>query len=432
MVAQSGPTRSTAPCLVTFRALGRHRSSARRRPLEASLQVATRADMRRGLSIGITIGPGTAAERLLSKSTNQTAIFLGKLLSNSRFGHSVRLIRPANGSPDNQLTPDGLPFPTMAFDEGCADLDVLIELAAPLSAIQTRRAKALAIRIVRYCCEPAYVRSLEAAISRRPLWHTTFINQDYDEIWVTQPVAETSLHFFQTLYGRTTKVVPFVWDPMVIENAAAQLEEKGEYRPRGGPRRLSVIEPNDDVLRFCLYPILAAEQAYRARPSAIACLQVANAESLIYDDTEFASVMQQLDIVKSDKTRFLGRVETPAFLAGSTDIVISHQWGLALAQHYLEFCWLGYPVIHNAQLVADLGYYYPGNDVETAAALLIEATSSHDVGWERYRERQRHAIGRFLPTSSALCDSYDDLLFGLNSRGNATQREAHRTGGVEA
>ncbi|MGF6856516.1 DUF2827 family protein [Paraburkholderia sp. CI3] len=52
------------------------------------------------------------------------------------------------------------------------------------------------------------------------------------------------------------------------------------------------------------------------------------------------------------------------FLAQNTDIVISHQLENPLNYFYLEVRWQGYPLVHNAHLCADLGYYYRDNDVE--------------------------------------------------------------------
>ena len=73
--------------------------------------------------------------------------------------------------------------------------------------------------------------------------------------------------------------------------------------------------------------------------------------------------MNQLDIVREHKAVFLGRHDTPRFLAENTDIVVSHQWENPLNYFYLEVCWQGFPLVHNATLCADLGYYYQGNDV---------------------------------------------------------------------
>jgi hypothetical protein len=131
------------------------------------------------------------------------------------------------------------------------------------------------------------------------------------------------------------------------------------------------------------------------------------------ESTEFIALMTELDIVRAGKASFIGRVTTPDFLAEYTDVMISHQWGLPLNYLYLECCWQGYPLIHNAELVSDLGYYYPENDVEAGAGRLLEVLDAHDESWEDYTARQRRLIARFLSGNPALIQAYDDLLFDL-------------------
>jgi Protein of unknown function (DUF2827) len=98
------------------------------------------------------------------------------------------------------------------------------------------------------------------------------------------------------------------------------------------------------------------------------------------------------------------------FLSARADIVISHQWENPLNYFYLEVSWLGYPLIHNAHLVPDLGYFYKDNDVQAGAAKLLQALEHHDSEFETYRARQRHAISRFLPSNPMLVASYESLL----------------------
>jgi hypothetical protein len=173
------------------------------------------------------------------------------------------------------------------------------------------------------------------------------------------------------------------------------------------------MEPNINVVKFCLYPAMIAELAYRERPDEVALLQVTNAEQIARSNAEFIALMNQLDIVRAHKAVFLGRYDTPAFLAENTDIVVSHQWENPLNYFYLEVCWQGYPLVHNATLCADLGYYYRDNDVHDGARRVIEAIDTHDAQCASYRERQRALIGRYMPDSPQLVATYSALLEAL-------------------
>ena len=203
---------------------------------------------------------------------------------------------------------------------------------------------------------------------------------------------------------------------MFLDERVGNPANAGVDEPHGGAKQLSVLAPNINVVKFCLYPVLIAELVYRQRPDRVALLQATNAEGIARESKEFIALMNQLDIVRHHRAVFLGRHETPAFLAGNTDIVISHQRENPLNYLYLEVCWQGYPLIHNAYLCADLGYYYRDNGVEEGARKAIEAIESHDAHTSRYREKQRREIARYRPDNRQLVATYAALLDDLVAR----------------
>jgi Protein of unknown function (DUF2827) len=145
-------------------------------------------------------------------------------------------------------------------------------------------------------------------------------------------------------------------------------------------------------------------------------LQVTNAEHLARNSPEFIGLMLHLDIVKAKRAVFWGRFETPALLAQHTDLVLSHQMENALNYLYLEVCWQGYPLVHNAHLCAELGYYYEGNDVRSATRAAQQALLTHDEMHLQYRSQQRARIGRFLSSNQRVQNHYASLLADLISR----------------
>lgn len=367
----------------------------------------------RSLRIGITIGLRDEAESLWVNGIKQSALYLMKALQHSPLQHQVVLVNTT----DVKITPR-LPwsleeFPTHSFDNAKDDLDVLIELGGQISEERTAYLKGRGTKLVSYCCGSEYVLLMEAMIFGRRMSDAIFINQRYDEVWVIPQVLETSLHFFKTLRRCPVKAVPFVWDPMCLAERTRHLPNLGEYRPAHGPRRISIMEANVDVLKFCMYPMLIVENAYRVVRDEVAHVHVTNAKHLAEGSPEFIGTMGYLDVVRDRKASFVGHFETPSFLAEHTDIVVSHQWGLPLNYFYFDVCWSGYPFVHNARLCRDLGYFYVGNNVEEGARKLIHAIRHHDPDWEGYRARQRRAIAPYLSTNPDVVARYDALLQGL-------------------
>ena len=371
----------------------------------------------RRLRVGVTIGLRESDEVLWNNGIKQNAVFLASALANLDIVQSVHIVNTTDVPVTDALRWDRARWPTCAFDDIRDDLDLLVELGGQVSAERTEHLKRRGTRLVSYCCGVEYVSAMQAVLFGRTLWgHHLFVNQRYDDIWMVPQVASTSRHYFQTLRRQIARVVPFVWSPVFLAQRSAGFAHGGEYRPREGARRLGVIEPNIDVVKFCLYPAFIAEEAYRLRPERIALLQVTNAEHLARGNPEFISLMHQLDIVREHKAIFLGRHETPAFLAEMADIIVSHQWENPLNYLYLEVCWQGYPLVHNADFCADLGYHYPGQDVQAGARALLHALDHHDVDAQAYQARQRALIARHLPENPELLKAYEQLLLEVMAR----------------
>jgi len=79
---------------------------------------------------------------------------------------------------------------------------------------------------------------------------------------------------------------------------------------------------------------------------------------------------------------------------------------------YLDAAWMGYPVIHNAEYVKDLGYYYSGNEVKAGARKLKDVIENFDND-EKYNKRQEKVFKRFDNVSTEIVSQYDTLIKNL-------------------
>lgn len=368
------------------------------------------------LRIGVTIGLHHENESLWSNGIKQNAVYLAEALKHCPSVQSVCLVNTTAVSITSALPWDLERWPTKTFEDAKDHVDVLIELGGQIDAMQTDYLKRRGARVVSYCCGFEYVHAMQSILFDRQMWGSNlFINQRYDAIWMIPQVENISKGYFTTFRRRPAQVAPFVWDPMFVRQRSSDQPHHGEYRPRAADKakRISIMEPNHDVVKFCLYPILIVEEAFREMPDAIEFLHVTNAERLANNSKEFVSLMLQLDIVQNNKAAFVGRFDTPLFLAEMTDVVVSHQWENALNYFYFDVAWQGYPLVHNAHLCPDLGYYYNANDVTDGKNQLINVLKSHDQNWQDYLERQRAVIARYLPGHADVTAGYERLLFEL-------------------
>lgn len=368
--------------------------------------------MKSNLKIGITIGLHAPDESLWTNGIKQNALFLLLALKAVPQVSSVRLLNTTPVPITAALPWDRAVWPTESFEAANDDLDVLIELGGQISAEQTAYLKEKGTRVVSYVCGSEYVNAMEAVIFGRSLWSgSRFFNPRFDALWLIPQVEENNKGYFETILRCPAQIAPFVWSPLCLQRQTAHLPFNGVYTPRNQrPAKVSVMEPNHNVVKFCLNPAFIIEGAYRQAPELFERMQVTNAEHMAKHSFEFITLMNQLDIVRHHKAVFLGRYTTPDFLHEQTDAVVSHQWGNPLNYFYFDVCWQGYPLVHNATMVKELGYYYENSDLDSGAQQLLNALRGHDGQYEAYLHQQRKAIERFMPGDANLTHQYSVLL----------------------
>ena len=385
----------------------------------------------KALRIGITIGLLSSNESLWTNGIKQNALALASVLRRSPIGHTVTLLNTTPVAVTADLPWDIAAQPTQGFDLpwAKANLDVLIFLGGQLPGEPSAELQSAGVKLVGYKCGSEAVVSAQAVISGAVLAGAPYYNPHFDALWLVPQVAELNAHYYRVLHRcERVSTVPFVWDPAPLERVCAPLPHGGLYAPKagdyidtvGGARgaRLTVLEPNREMLKTFLTPLLIAEQLYRRRPNQINAVRLMNLHHRRLH-SELKGIVEATDLHRDGRLTIEGRFDTPWVLAYHTDVVVSHQWGNPLNYAYLEACWLGYPLIHNAVLCKDLGFYYPGHDVVQGALMLEKAidllggNASARGEAAHYCAYQRAAIARYLPASGQLQAEYDKLLNDL-------------------
>jgi hypothetical protein len=75
--------------------------------------------------------------------------------------------------------------------------------------------------------------------------------------------------------------------------------------------------------------------------------------------------------------------------------------------------YLNYPLIHNADMIKDAGYYYEGFDVSAGFEQLNKAVHEHDANLEAYTENVETVLTRYTVYNEELIDTYRKLLDNL-------------------
>jgi len=179
------------------------------------------------------------------------------------------------------------------------------------------------------------------------------------------------------------------------------------------------MEPNLNIVKFCLIPAMIAEESYRTVTGRkhIEKLRITNATT-VSKHKEFMSIINTFDLFREGKVSAESRYQTAYMLTQHLDVLICHQLLNPLNYLYLDAAFLGYPVLHNAPMCKDLGYYYEGSDTIKAAKQLDYILTEHDKNIEVYDEKNDEVLQRYHADNDDLVKTYDILIENLFNGGN--------------
>lgn len=264
-------------------------------------------------------------------------------------------------------------------------------------------------KIIHYCCGSNYFLDAQEVLFKNTITDKIFYDHSPDQIWIIPQNYESNAGYLETMYKKPSFKVPFIWSPTFIDNSISENNIKGFYTSNINPKNIACFEPNIDIVKYALYAILIVEGAYRDKPDLIEHLYVTNADR-IKNNQLFVSTMNKLDITKCGVASFESRYKMPYFLDKYTDIVISHQIYNSLNYAYLDALYLNYPLVHNAYLIKDAGYYYDGFDVKKGKEQLLYALEYHDSNVDEYNYNSNKVLTRYMYNNDEIICEYIKLI----------------------
>jgi len=161
---------------------------------------------------------------------------------------------------------------------------------------------------------------------------------------------------------------------------------------------LVTFEPNLNVVKFSMIPMLIAEEALE-RGRTFKNMHIVSAARLYKNG--------------SSKLMVQHRYPIHYLLSKFADIVLSHQWENPLNYAYLDVMYLQFPLIHNADMIKDAGYYYPDFEIHKGTDLLEWVMDNHDKNIDEYNAKNEEVMTRYTVYNDGLLDTYSKLLDNL-------------------
>lgn len=388
------------------------------------------------MNIGVSIYLREEKESLWTNGIKQNAIYLVKLLK--EIGHNAYLVNHSEVKApyENKVAWDLAEFPVRDLLPAMEDTDILILLGAVYANtdMELFKSKGKNRKIIKYVCGNNYILDAEASIFNRdklPEYKGSPSKTGYakylDEVWLIPQQEYQNLHYLRVLYNLPTdkiKTVPFIWDPMFIDIACGAFKEAAEAKIEGKDvdiplytagkdakdKKLVVYEPNVNIIKWAGIPILIAED-YLNHGGVFDKLTIASGDKLLKQEY-FPSVLKNTTIFNIDpiKINFIPRKPVTSLLAHFGDVVISHQWDNPLNYAYLDALYLNFPLVHNAHMIQDAGYYYEGFNIEEGRRQLEKALTQHDRYEDKYMAKNEDVLTRYSIYNEDMLDNYRKLL----------------------
>ena len=386
------------------------------------------------MKIGITLGLKDNKESIWTNGIKQNVLMLVHLLKNSKKKYDVCILNSMNVDfSEKPSYLDGIDI--HYFNDKFMDMDLIIVMGAQVFdyQLETFKKSGPNKKVVSYKCGNNYVIHMENILFK-PSENKSFqYEKQYDEIWYVPQQHEVNSGLYKTLYRVNSIPVPFIWSEKYLFESVRDIHKgfkNGSYKKdwmydeTKEKKVIGIMEPNLNIVKFCLIPAMIAEESYRTPigRQKIDKLRITNS-NMVSKHKEFLSIIGTFDLYKEGKISAESRYQTAFMLTQHLDILICHQLLNPLNYLYLDAAYLGYPVLHNAPMCKDLGYYYEGSDTVEASKLLNQILLEHDNEIDLYNRRNDKVLQRYHIENEDVIKTYDKLIENLFEKGGNGELE---------
>lgn len=382
------------------------------------------------IKIGITFDVPNDLISFFSNGIRQNALYLFELLKNMNYDVKLIIDNDKEKNLNNILNDidfykyDYSLLENISYD----DYNLIFSFGFSVPEDIFYILKKNATKIVAYMCGNSYLIDSESILYNQ-FEKTSNLDKfqnkknkfyTYDEIWSIPQMYKQNKYYWEILYRTNCIQIPFIWSSNSIEftKKILNINDEKEIICTKKNNKAAIFEPNISIMKWCLPCLLICDHNYR-KNNILEHVYVTNIdinkkiedmELNKFNKTHFTNVCKGLDIFNNKKMSVEKRFNTIEFIKKFAYVAVSHQWENPLNYLYLDLAWLGWPILHNAYLCKDIGYYYNEFNYEEASEKLTEILNNHEMNINTYMETNRKIIDRYLPRNQDLQNRYKKLI----------------------
>jgi hypothetical protein len=373
------------------------------------------------LKIGITTNIPPNLRDFYSNGIKQNCMYLYELLKNA--GYDVKLIIDSDKNIKVLEEIDFYTFDYVTIDDVFTrNFDVIFSMGFSIPNHIYISLKNIGVKIVYYMCGNNYLIDSERILYDQHKTRTiNYVNeQKYDQIWIIPQMYNQNKYYSEILQGVKCIEIPFIWSPMSIKftQKILNLPDDSSLLYKQKESKIGIFEPNISLMKWALPCVLIAENTYKTNKN-INHVYITNlnknkdSDINCFNMDQFNNICRGLELFKDKKITSESRYNTLEFMSKHCDIAISHQWENPLNYLYLDLAWMGWPILHNAHLCKDVGYYYEGFNYYQGSEMLNHILMNHEPNSNEYLNKNRKIINTYIPTNKCLQNKYKNLIENL-------------------
>jgi len=318
------------------------------------------------VKIGITFCCPENTNKMYSNGIHQNTLYFCELLLN--IGYDTYLVIHDKKTIDESI------FEKIFYDSRFkiiflsdilnANLDFLVLLSYNVANRLLDSIRYLKTKIVSYCCGNSYIIDSEKVLYNQhkdaEIIYEYNTEPIYDAIWSIPQMMSTNQYYWETIHRCKCVEVPFVWSYRFFQHLHPNIDNY-MYKKRD-TTNIAIFEPNISIMKWGVPALFVCENSYRISKNInkvyLTNIVRENNTSVDFNVSRLEKQLKVLDLLKDKKIFIESRYNTLYFMSKYADIAVSHQWENPLNYLYLDLAWYGWPIVHNAHLCKDIGYYY--------------------------------------------------------------------------
>lgn len=242
---------------------------------------------------------------------------------------------------------------------------------------------------------------------------TPAINRGGFDVWIS-PHFEFSKGFVAATSKAKVEICPYIWNNKIFDKYCETNKMDPFYKNDKNLNKIGIFEPNINIIKTCVYPLIALEKLERADKTLIKEILVFNGFDM-KDNPKFKEVVTNFDIYTNKKLSMESRFPLPSILGNELiGAILSHNFYCDLNYLTLEGLYSGVPVIHNSEFCKDAGYFYKTFDADDCIEKIKYAILNHDSDIENYKKSAKEVLYRFSVNNNENIKKYKYLIENIS------------------